>query len=273
MRADFLYKTPGGRAFMKIVQTLGLMKIAAAYLRSGLSKGLIQRYIDDNGIDMTPFEGQTYGSFEEFFARHKDIEDFESAPEVLMSPCDGMVSVYNVTEDLNLPMKGSNYRLCDIVPDSEVASAFQGGICFVLRLQASDYHHFCAFDDIELGPSHYIPGQLHSVQPIACDHYPVYRLNRRWWRELKSAHFGPALQIEVGAMMVSGISYTQDSGTLCRGEDMGNFELSGSTIVLILNRDVRERLRLREKFQPALGGQQEVPMKLGEALGTIANEN
>ena len=270
MKADFFYKSVPGRSILKVCQKSGAFRVAAWALRTPPSRGLIPRYIRRNGIDMTPYAGQRYRSYAEFFSRSKEVSTPVSAPEELISPCDGLLSVYPVTPELDIPMKGSRYRLRDLLPAAELAGSFCGGLCLVFRLEASDYHHFCCFDDARLLRWGYIPGQLHSVQPIACDRVPVYRLNRRWWSLLETKNFGLAVQIEVGAMLVGGVRFAGQEHALRRGEEMGNFELAGSTVLLLLGPEVRQKLVLEEPFAGAVEGR-EVRVSMGQRLGRLGD--
>lgn len=273
MNVDFLYRTAFGRMMMKMLQRFGLFRFAAWYLRTGASKIWIPRYIKKHKIDMRWYPKQTYDSFADFFARKKDGICFASNPKALISPCDGLLSVYPIREDMKLPLKGSMYRMMDLIPDREIAEKFRGGLCLIFRLQASDYHYFCAFDDCKVQETHFIPGQLHSVQPIACETVPVYRLNRRWWSLINSAAFGQVVQIEIGAMLVGGVSFRPGiGGMLQRGDEMGNFELAGSTIILMLNAEAGRQLELMLPCRMAVGGGIEIPVKMGEGIGILHNE-
>lgn len=271
MKADFFYRSIPGRSILKVCQKSGAFRVAAWALRTPPSRRLIPRYIKRNGIDMTPYEGQRYRSYAEFFARSKASAAIESDPEELISPCDGLVSAYPVTPELEIPMKGSHYHLTDLLPSPELAENFCGGLCLVFRLEASDYHHFCCFDDARLLARGFIPGQLHSVQPIACDRVPVYRLNRRWWCLLETRNFGYAAQIEVGAMLVGGVRFAGPEGWMRRGDEMGNFELAGSTVLLLLGPEVRRRLAFFPPFTEAMEGR-EVRTSMGERLGRLQDE-
>ncbi len=232
---------------------------------------MIPGYIAKHGISMKDFEGQEYRSFAEFFGRKLDSLSCVMEPDVLISPCDSLLSVFPITADMNIPMKGSHYRLCDLIPDERVASSLTGGVCLVFRLRPIDYHHFCAFDDATIEKANFIPGLLHSVQPIACEKLPVFRLNRRWWSLLHTAHFGDVVQLEVGAMMVGGVHFVKESGEFRRGDDFGNFELAGSTIVLLLPAAVRERLAFDAKFVGAFNGEKEAPVFIGERIGVLTD--
>ena len=269
--AGFFYENIVGRALLGVMMRTGCFKLAEHYLKSGLSKGRIAKFIVKNGIDMSPYGDKEYKSFAEFFSRKKDgiLYDFE--PDVLISPCDGLLSIYKVSKDSAFPVKGSLYRVSDVIEDENTASLFNGGMCFIFRLEASDYHHLCAFDDLEREETHYIPGKLHSVQPVACERYPVYRLNRRWWTLLHTKNFGDAVQVEVGAMAVGGVSRT-DAEKLKRAEDMGAFELAGSTVMLFLTADVCNSLDIYEKLYQTLNGEKEVRLSMGEGIGRLMHE-
>lgn len=272
MKADVFYSTAPGRFLFKVLQKVVFFKLVSWFLRTKTSRRLIPGYIRKFNIDMKLFEGQDYASFADFFARKRSDSQYVIDPDVLISPCDGLISVYPVSENLSVPMKGSVYTLKDLVPDSENAELFQNGLCLVFRLEASDYHHFCCFDDGLLVETNHIPGQLHSVQPIAHHHVPVFRLNRRWWSILETVHFGTVVQIEVGAMLVGGVSFSIENGWVNRGEEMGCFELAGSTIVLLLNSDIRRRLQLNESITPAIEGKTEVRIQMGSAIGVLKDE-
>ena len=269
MKADFFYSNAFGRSLLSILQKTGAFRLSARFLHTKLSRRMIPGVIKKNHIDMAPYEGRTFGSYADFFVRSYKRALPETSPDELIAPCDSLLTVYPVTEDLELPMKGSLYRLTDVIPDEALARTFHSGLCLVFRLEASDYHHFIWFDSGTLEGTHFIEGQLHSVQPIACAHYPVYRLNRRWWSVLRTETFGTAVQAEIGAMMVGGVSFEKTEGAFTRGEEMGRFELAGSTILVFLNGEVRERLELYEKFRDARDGVSEVKIQMGEALGIL----
>ena len=272
MKADFFYTSIPGRALLKLIQKSGAFRFSAWFLHTQLSRRMIPRFIEENQIDMTPYEGQDFRSYADFFARSWNRPLPEAAPEELISPCDSLMTWYPVEPDLNIPMKGSAYRLSNLIQDPDEAKRFSGGLCLVFRLEASDYHHFCSFDDAVPGETHFIPGELHSVQPIALQSVPVFRLNRRWWTLLRTLHFGTAAQIEVGAMIVGGVTFAETAetgGILKKGAEMGNFELAGSTIILLLEPAVKDRFEFYVPFYDAMGGAKEIRVRMGEPIGRL----
>ncbi|AEV30638.1 phosphatidylserine decarboxylase [Sphaerochaeta pleomorpha str. Grapes] len=272
MSIDFLYQKTLGRFLMKLIMRTGMFRVGSRFLKTNMSRMLIPGYIARHKMDMTPFEGQRYDSFAAFFARSKDTPHYVATPEVLVSPCDGLLAVFPISDEMIIPMKGSRYRLDDLIPHQDWVECYRDGLCLVFRLQAKDYHHFCCFDDANLLETHYIPGELHSVQPIACEAVPVYRLNRRWWSILETVHFETVIQIEVGAMMVGGVAFAKEQGWVCRGDEMGNFELAGSTIILLLPPSIKERLELFPPSMKTFGGVAETIVSLGEGIGVLRNE-
>jgi phosphatidylserine decarboxylase len=263
----FLYGTAAGRAVLKVIQRCHLDRLAVWFLCSPLSRPMIPFYIRRHQIPMADFPNATFSSFRAFFVRRKTSVQVDTEPSHLISPCDGYLSVFPIREDSSFAIKGSRYRLCDLLQDPVLCHDYDGGDCLIFRLCASDYHHYCYIDDGEQGPHHAIPGQLHSVQPIACATYPVYTLNRRVWSLLSTAHFGPVVQAEIGALIVGGIHNEQHSGPICRGAEKGYFELSGSTIVLLFQKD---RVRLLPALREAIDKGQEVRVTMGMWIGEQA---
>lgn len=260
----FLYATAPGRAVLKSLQCTGALRCAERFLRSRASKPVIKGYIRRNQIDMTPYLGQGYQSFQAFFVRRRADVPVDREPAHLISPCDGLLSAYPIREDSVFQIKGSHYRVEDLVGDRGLAEQFSGGDCLILRLCPSDYHHYCFIDDGWQGENHFREGMLHSVQPIACERVPVYRLNRRLWTRLETENFGTVVQIAVGALLVGGIVQERENAAIRRGEEMGHFELAGSTIVLLFQKDTIELLPRMER---ARDGAEEIRIKMGEVIG------
>ncbi|MBQ6146490.1 MAG: phosphatidylserine decarboxylase [Clostridia bacterium] len=229
----FLYGTVLGRGLLKIVQGLHLDRLAVWYLRSRLSKPYIARFAAKNGIALSREELSKFPTYRDFFLRERALVPVDGTPGHLISPCDGWLSAYSVAPDSTFAIKGSRYRVRDLLGDGALAENYEGGTCLVFRLCASDYHHYCYIDDGYQGPNHFMEGQLHSVQPIACEHYPIFTLNRRSWCLLQTEHFGPVIETEIGALVVGGIVNAPE-GPMARGWEKGYFDLCGSTIVLLL---------------------------------------
>ena len=265
----FLYGNPLGRMTVNAMLFLKAPKVMAWYLRSPFSKGMIRRYIRKYDISMKGYPRIGYRSFSDFFERRKLKNRFDGAKEHFISPCDGHLSVYPIEEDSSFAIKGSSYRICDLVPDGELAARFEGGTAMVFRLAPNDYHHYCFIDDGFVHKHHYIEGKLHSVQPVALAAVPVFRLNRRVYTLIETENFGPVVQIEVGALAVGGIVNERENEPVKKGETMGHFSLMGSTIVVLVGKN---RMEIRTELRDALKGGVEVPVKMGEWIGVRTGE-
>ncbi len=256
----FLYGTKFGNSMLRLVMNAHVDRAIVKFLWSGLSKPLIGFYIKNYNIDMSDFKGQTYRSFREFFIRKRDNVKFDKSPFHLISPCDSLLSAFPIAEDSRFSIKGASYALSDILKDDELAKKFHGGDCLIFRLCSNDYHRYCYIDNCYHGKNHYIEGELHSVQPSACDAYPVYTVNRRMWTLLETEHFGPVIQTAVGAFVVGGIVNVNERKRVAKAEEMGYFDLAGSTLVLLFQKD---RISLLPELAAKLTDGKEVRVKQG----------
>ena len=234
---SFLYGNCVGRLLLKIIMKLHLDRIATRFLWSSSSKILIGRYAKKNNIPLTKEQKASFGTFRDFFVRTREDVPMDMEEGHLISPCDGWLSAYKVDADSCFEIKNSHYGIDDFLGDKELSKNYQNGLCLVFRLCASDYHHYCYIDDGYQGKNHPIPGVLHSVQPIACEKYPVYVLNKRSWCLLTTEHFGSAVQCEIGALVVGGIFNERENTRFRKGQEKGHFELAGSTIVLLFEQN------------------------------------
>lgn len=261
----FLYGTAFGRFLTQLILKSHADRLAARFLGTRLSRPFIGWYAGRNNIPLTAEQKKSFRSYQEFFIRTRPDVPMDVAPDHLISPCDGWLSAFPIREDSSFAIKGSRYRLEDLLQDGELARSFHGGDCLIFRLCPTDYHHYWYVDDGWQGENHYIPGVLHSVQPIACETYPVYTLNARCWTLLTTEHFGPVVQIEVGALMVGGIVNDQENAQMRKGTEMGHFELAGSTIVLLLQKN---RVRLLPALREKLNSGEEVRVEQGMHVAT-----
>lgn len=260
---EFLYGNAFGRILLKIFMKSHMDRLVVRYLKSGLSKGMVRSYAKKHDIPLNPEQLKAFRSFREFFIRSSDNLVIDTNPRHLISPCDGYLSAFRINEDSSFSIKASQYRISELLQDEELAKTYQGGTCLIFRLCASDYHHYCYIDNGRLGQSHEIPGVLHSVQPIVCEKLPVFVLNKRCWTLLETENFGLVVQTEIGALIVGGI-VNNNTDIFRRGEEKGRFELAGSTIVLLFQKD---RMRLSSEITDALKSCDEVRVAYGSHIG------
>lgn len=257
-----LYTTVLGRILLKIIQRCHLDRLIVWFLKTRWSVPYLKWYMKHNGI--MPGEGEPYRSFRAFFARKKKLAGIDAAPEHLISPCDGWLSAYRVTQSSIFYIKGTYYRVEDFLKDDALAKNYEGGTCLIFRLCPSDYHRYIYIDNGYQGGNHFIPGMLHSVQPIACSTYPVYTQNRRSWCLLTTENFGPVVQAEIGALIVGGIINYRENAHVHKGMEKGRFELAGSTIVLLFEPG---RIRLLSGLKEKLSEDREVRVEMGQWIG------
>ncbi len=262
-----LYGSAPGRLITRGMLAVGVPRLIASYLRSPVSRPRIKRFIRKNRIDMTPYEKKKYSSFADFFARKKENVTFDSDPASLISPCDAYLSFCPIERDGSFVIKGTPYRLRDLIGETEDADALCGGLCLIFRLSVDDYHRYIWFDGGYVGDDVYTEGKLHSVQPICCEKYPVYRMNRRRRQRFESDGFGLCYLVEVGALAVGGIVNDAEDRRVSRGEEMGHFELCGSTVVLLLGKGRAELLR---EIADAASREGEVKVRQGQVIGRAA---
>ena len=262
------YTTRRGRLLLNLMFYSGALKAAGLWVRSPFSRGMTKRFIKKNDIDMTPYGKREYKSFAEFFIRKKEYA-FDGAGDHLISPCDACLSVYGIGKDSVFTVKGRGYTVNELLEEEETARRFEGGLCLIYRLRETDYHRFCYIDDGFQGKKRFIKGKLHSVQPIALEREPVYRVNRRLWTTFESAHFGFVAQCAVGAVLVGGIVYEKENDRVKKGEEMGRFELRGSTIVQFFEKGAVELLP--EILELCLD-EREVEVKIGQRVGTAGEK-
>lgn len=261
-----LYGTVPGRAVLQLIQRTRAERVFVRFLHTPASRLLIPSFARANHIPEEQWRGRRFQSYRDFFIRKND-RDVDCTPEHLVSPCDGWLSAFPITDDSSFAIKESRYRVADLLEDAALAERFRGGVCLIFRLCASDYHRYCWIDDGVQGENHFIPGILHSVQPIACEQYPVYTLNRRSWCAVETAHFGTVIHTEIGALVVGGIENYRGSGPVSRGEEKGHFDLAGSTITLFFEPG---RIVLRPELTRALAVCDEVRVQYGQWIGGCA---
>lgn len=228
-----LYGTSIGRCALKILVSRFVSDLGGLYMSSPLSKLSIQSFIKNNHIDMSQYENKKYKSYNDFFTRR--IKDgkrpYDKDMNVLMSPADSKLTYYRLTNETVLEIKDTKYKLKDLLENEQLAKEYENGICLIFRLAVDDYHRYSYVDDGKILERKYIPGILHTVNPIAYDYYPIYKTNSREYTVIDSNHFGKMIQMEVGAMMVGKI-VNYNHQVAHKGREKGYFEFGGSTIVL-----------------------------------------
>ncbi|MCR5687599.1 MAG: phosphatidylserine decarboxylase [Lachnospiraceae bacterium] len=262
----FLYDTFMGRCLLSILVRPSVSKICGRFMDSRASAILIRPFILANSIDMSQFYSEGYRCFNDCFVRRikPGKRPFDMTPSAFCSPCDGLLTVYEISDETVVPVKQSQYSIPRLLYSRRTARRYEGGLCLAFRLCVDNYHRYSYFDSGIKGSNHFISGKLHTVRPIALEKIPVFTENCREYTVMKTDNFGTAVQMEVGAMLVGKIKNHHGRHVMKRGEEKGYFCYGGSTIILLFQKG---RLCLDDNIIKASRLGIETPVIMGEKLG------
>jgi phosphatidylserine decarboxylase len=265
-----LYGSVGGRIMLKLLTAPALSRAAGRFMDSRLSKPLIKRFIRSSGIDTSQYVMYNFPSYNAFFTRSvkPEMRPVDMTPQHLISPCDSKLSVYRIDRKSIFRIKGSRYRISDLIDHKFLADRFNGGLCLIFRLEVDDYHRYCYIDSGVKTGNTFIEGVLHTVNPIALEKYNIYKRNSREYTLIHTDNFGDVIQVEVGAMMVGRICNHDEAGPVKRGQEKGMFEFGGSTIVVLLEKG---KASIDKDILKNSAEGYETIVKYGEKIGTSLN--
>ena len=264
----FLYNTAFGRLCLKLIKRRWLSRLCGKYLDSRLSKHLIKRFVKKNNIDLSQYYADDFKCFNDCFCRQirEEFRPIDNDPAALVSPCDGLLTAYDITGASVIPVKQSGYTVASLLRDEALAEKYNDGLCLVFRLCVDNYHRYCYFDSGEKEDNVFIPGFLHTVRPTALAALPVFSENCREYTMMRTDNFGDAVQIEVGAMLVGKIDNYHAAHKFRRGEEKGRFLYGGSTVILLIKKGAA---CISEEFKINSG--EEVPVLMGQRIGSSIN--
>ncbi len=260
----FLYRTFLGRIILKILVLPFVSRMVGSYKNGRASAKGIKKFVKKNGINMSEYEEREFSSFNDFFTRKikAGARPIDDNPLSLIAPCDGNLSVYRADDDGEYCIKGSYYKLSDLI-GKENAEAFCGGTLLVFRLAVDDFHRYSFFDGGSAEETVKIKGVFHTVNPIAMERYKVFSLNSREYTLLHTDNFGDAVYTEIGALMVGKI-VNSDKKCFIRGEEKGYFEFGGSTVVVTLKKGT---VKIDNDIAENIKKGYETKVRLGEKIG------
>ena len=266
----FLYHTPLGRLLLKPLCARPISRLCGRFLDSPLSKPLIRPFVRRNGIRLEDFFSDSFRCFNDCFSRkiRPELRPVDPSPDALVAPCDGLLSVYPIQKDTVIPAKQSLYTISDLLGGDPAASRFEGGTCLVFRLCVNHYHRYCYPDGGRPLRSAFIPGELHTVRPIALEQLPVFVRNCREYALLETDHLGTVAQIEVGAMLVGKIANHPAPERFERGDEKGMFLYGGSTVILLIEPG---RIHIPEEAFALSEEEREIPVCMGERIADLAD--
>lgn len=241
--------------------------ICGKFLSTRLSRRIVPSFVKKNHIDLGIYERQEFDSYNAFFTRKIKAEQrpINDQKNVLISPSDGKVTAYPITQKGRFWIKHTQYTAAQLLKDERLAERYMGGWIYVIRLTVDDYHRYCYVSDGRKSRQRKIRGVLHTVNPVANDYYPIYKMNSREYCLLKTKELGTILLMEVGALMVGKISnHEEDSAQVKRGDEKGMFEFGGSTIVVMTEPGMAEP---DKDIIQNTKAQAETLVKMGEPIG------
>ena len=241
--------------------------ICGKFLSTRLSRRIIPSFVKKNHIDLGIYEKQEFDSYNTFFTRKIKAEQrpINEQKNILISPSDGKVTAYPITQKGRFWIKHTQYTAAQLLKDERLAERYMGGWIYVIRLTVDDYHRYCYVADGRKSRQRKIRGVLHTVNPVANDYYPIYKMNSREYCLLKTKEFGTILLMEVGALMVGKINnHEEDSAQVKRGDEKGMFEFGGSTIVVMTEPGMAEP---DKDIIHNTKAQAETLVKMGEPIG------
>lgn len=207
------------------------------------------RFFSD--LELSDAKQASFRSVHDCFTRElkAGARPVETDPDILTSPCDGIVGACGTVEDGKvLQVKGFQYALDDLLGDAGHAAEFRDGCYVTLRLTSAMYHRFHAPHDCRVHSVSHFPGDAWNVNPVALRRVErLFCRNERAVIRTRLSRTGDALTlVPVAAILVAGIRLrfldllsgrTQVRQTfpcdvsLRKGDEMGWFE-HGSTIIL-----------------------------------------
>ena len=264
---SFLYKNPFGRIILRILRARWISVLAGAFLNSRLSKPLIKSFVKNNGIDLSEYESDNFKCFNDCFCRKikQGLRPYDNNDEALISPCDGLLSVYKITDGAVYPIKQGEYTITSLLRNSQVGSEFKNGYLYVFRLCVNHYHRYCYPANGVKCENIHIKGTLHTIRPIALENTKVFCENSREYTVIDTNEFGRIIQMEVGAMLVGKIKNLHGKKYVQKGEEKGMFLYGGSTVILITDSDTIPI----DEFLLNTQNEYETPIKQGERLNKV----
>ena len=253
----FLYNTIIGRSILKLLTKKIISNTYAKYMLSNLSKNKIKSFIKKNNIDMSEYIEEDYKSFNDFFIRQIKPEK-RIISDDLISICDSKLSVYKINKDSSFKIKNSIYTVEELIGEKKDYK-----YALVFRLCVDDYHHYVFPDNGRVISNKRIEGKLHTVQPIAFKKYKVFHENTREITYLDCENLGEIAYIEVGALLVGKI-VNEEKKEFTKGEEKGHFEFGGSTVIMLINKDINIDKKIIENTEKEI----ETIVKLGTKIGT-----
>ena len=216
---------------------------------------LIRLFSWKYGVNLNEASKQVseYRNFNEFFARRllPDVRTLDPDKEAILSPVDGILGESGIiNNEVLIQAKGLEYRLVDLLKDSEKSKFYDGGVFITIYLAPYNYHRIHSMVSGEVREFCYIPGDLWTVSPLGVHHVPeLFARNERLITYFETDK-GECALVKIGATVVGRIRVVYHDITsnrtgatfqknmlapplrVERGDEVGLFEL-GSTVICL----------------------------------------
>ena len=237
-------------------------------------------------LDLSDARKTEFRSLHDCFTRQlkEGARVVNTDPEVLCSPCDGIVGACGDIAGVELiQAKGFPYTLLDLLGDPELVERYRDGSFVTLRLTSSMYHRFHAPADCSVSEVNYISGDTWNVNPIALKRVEkLFCKNERALIETTLTNGQRLLLVPVAAILVASIRlhfidvllhirYRGPNRIPCqasftKGEEMGWFQ-HGSTIIVFAPKGFSLADGIEEGVTVAMG---QGLLQQGESLRSTA---
>ncbi len=252
--------------------------------RKSITRWFIRHYNVDMAEALKP-DPDAYPDFNSFFTRalRPEARPVVQEAEQICFPADGAISQLGDIQGTQIfQAKEHTYSLVDLLGGSEErARPFIGGRFATTYLSPGDYHRVHMPLSGRLMEMTYIPGRLFSVAPDYTESVPRLFARNERVVSIFQTEAGPMAVVLVGAIFVGsietvwageitpprgrGIKVTSYAAVdkviqLERGEEMGRFNMGGSTIIVLFGPGC-------VKWQSGLVP--EMRVKFGQSLGRV----
>lgn len=243
----FLYDSAAGKFFTPIFANKIVSKAYGALQSTMMTQLKVPKFVKNFNIDLTEYKPGSvlvdkkelsYKNFNEFFIREFEAGKRNIVQDENLMPafCEARYFGYDkIDESVVVPVKGKFLKATDLIGEPDIAKPFIGGPLLIARLCPVDYHRYHYPDNGKTIDSFQVPGEYHSVNPIALKlKQDIFIENERRVSILETKNFGKIAYIEVGAAMVGKIVQTHnESKSFRRGQEKGYFLFGGSTVIII----------------------------------------
>lgn len=238
----WLYHTYAGKLTLDLMLKRKFVSVwAGRYMDSRRSVKRIERFVEEQGIDLHEFQPNSISefiTFNQFFYR-KLKPEARKIGEHIVSPADGKILVFPKIDDVaSFFVKSYDFTLSSFLQNKTLAKKYSGGSMAIVRLAPADYHRFHFPVEGKASASKKINGFYFSVSPLALKNgLRIFCENQREYCTLSTSKYGNVLLAEVGAAMVGSIIQTFKPGNVQKGQEKGYFSFGGSSLVLLFEKN------------------------------------